>query len=253
VIRASLNAGLKPGAAFLPMHWTDQFSSSGPAGTLVHALTDPISGQPDLKGTRVKVTALSEAWRGVLLRLHGGEPEFGGEVWWAKSPLASGFSFQLAGRRALAEEIDSEPVLRRLLGISAEAELISYSDARQGIFRYAGIAHGRLTGCAYFAAPGAAIPDNDQARVLLGREISAMQRIALLAGVATQNRRDNSKTVCSCFSVSEARIRDAIRKDGLTNPAEIGALLKAGTNCGSCIPELKTLLAAGAPQLEESQ
>jgi assimilatory nitrate reductase catalytic subunit len=253
VIRAALDASLKPGEAFLPMHWTDQFSSSGPAGRLVHALTDPVSGQPDLKATPVQVGALPEAWRGVLLRLDAGEPVIGKDVWWAKSPLAAGFSFQLAGWRALAEEIDCEPVLRRLLGISADAELISYSDVRQGTFRYAGIAHGRLTGCAYFAAPGAMIPDSDQARALLGREITAMQRIALLAGVTTHNARESSRIVCSCFSVSEGRIRAAIRQDGLTTPAEIGALLKAGTNCGSCIPELKTLLVLEAPQLEESR
>jgi assimilatory nitrate reductase catalytic subunit len=253
VIRASLDTGLRPGEVFLPMHWTDQFSSSGPAGRLVHALTDPVSGQPDLKGTQVTVASLSEAWRGVLLRLDSAEPIIGSDVWWAKSPLTTGFFFQLAGWRALAEEIDCEPVLRRLLGISADAELISYSDTRQGTFRYAGIAHGRLTGCAYFAAPGAALPDSDQARVLLGREITAMQRIALLAGVTTHNARESSNTVCSCFSVSEARIRAAIRNGGLTTPAEIGALLKAGTNCGSCIPELKKLLAASAPLLEKSR
>ena len=253
VVRASLDAGLRPGEVFLPMHWTDQFSSSGPVGTLVHALTDPVSGQPDLKGTRVQVAALAESWRGMLLRLDGVEPEIGNKVWWAKSPLVTGVAFQLTGRRALAEEIDCEPVLRRLLGISADAELISYSDARQGTFRYAGIAQGRLTGCAYFAAPGAALPDSDQARALLGREITAMQRIALLAGVTDSGTRENGRTVCSCFSVSEASIRAAIRKDGLTTPAGIGAVLKAGTNCGSCIPELKKLLALEAPQMEESR
>jgi assimilatory nitrate reductase catalytic subunit len=253
VVRASLDAGLRPGEVFLPMHWTDQFSSSGPVGTLVHALTDPISGQPDLKGTRVKVAALAESWRGVLLRLGGAEPEIGNKVWWAKSPLATGVAFQLTGWRALAEEIDCEPVLRRLLGIPADAELISYSDTRQGTFRYAGIVNGRLTGCAYFTAPGATLPDSDQARALLGREITAMQRTALLAGVIESGATENSRTVCSCFSVSEARIRAAIRKDGLTSPAGIGAVLKAGTNCGSCIPELKKLLALEAPQLEESR
>ena len=48
---------------------------SGPVDRLVHALTDPVSGQPDLKGTPVRVTAITEAWRGALLRLDGGEPE----------------------------------------------------------------------------------------------------------------------------------------------------------------------------------
>ena len=61
--------GVGPAMSSLPMHWTDQFSSSGPIDRLVHALTDPVSGQPDLKGTRVDVAALAECWRGMLLRL----------------------------------------------------------------------------------------------------------------------------------------------------------------------------------------
>jgi assimilatory nitrate reductase catalytic subunit len=50
------------------------------------------------------------------------------------------------------------------------------------------------------------------------------------------------KMVCSCFAVSEDKILAAIQGEGLTTPAQIGARLKAGTNCGSCIPELKKLL-----------
>ena len=41
---------------------------------------------------------------------------------------------------------------------------------------------------------------------------------------------------------SPGNILAAIQADGLTTPAQIGARLKAGTNCGSCIPELKKLL-----------
>jgi len=47
--------------------------------------------------------------------------------------------------------------------------------------------------------------------------------------------------------VTEAAIRTAIAEKGLTSAAEIGAALKAGTNCGSCVPELKKLLGAMAP------
>jgi assimilatory nitrate reductase catalytic subunit len=36
---------------------------------------------------------------------------------------------------------------------------------------------------------------------------------------------------------------EAIEQQGLTTPEEIGSCLKAGTNCGSCIPELRSLLA----------
>ena len=68
-----------------------------------------------------------------------------------------------------------------------------------------------------------------------------MERIALLAGI-TGSGEPGGKIVCSCFAVSEEKIKAAIQADGLINAAQIGVRLKAGTNCGSCIPELKKLL-----------
>jgi assimilatory nitrate reductase catalytic subunit len=48
--------------------------------------------------------------------------------------------------------------------------------------------------------------------------------------------------VCACFGVGRNAICDAIAA-GARTPAAIGAELKAGTNCGSCIPEMKRLIA----------
>ena len=50
------------------------------------------------------------------------------------------------------------------------------------------------------------------------------------------------RTVCVCFGVDRSQIETAIRAGRLTSAAEIGGALKAGTNCGSCIPELKEIL-----------
>jgi assimilatory nitrate reductase catalytic subunit len=52
--------------------------------------------------------------------------------------------------------------------------------------------------------------------------------------------------VCACFGVGRATICDAIAS-GARSAADIGARLKAGTNCGSCIPELKRLVAESEP------
>ena len=57
--------------------------------------------------------------------------------------------------------------------------------------------------------------------------------------------------VCACFGVGRNTINDAI-KDGACSAADIGAALKAGTNCGSCIPELKRML-AHAPQASKER
>jgi assimilatory nitrate reductase catalytic subunit len=51
--------------------------------------------------------------------------------------------------------------------------------------------------------------------------------------------------VCACFGVGRGTICDTIAA-GARSAAEIGAKLKAGTNCGSCIPELKRLIAQTA-------
>jgi assimilatory nitrate reductase catalytic subunit len=73
----------------------------------------------------------------------------------------------------------------------------------------------------------------------------------LLSGRSTEGVVSTGPVVCACFGVGRASICDAIA-DGARSAADIGARLKAGTNCGSCIPELKRLIAqadtAIAPQ-----
>ncbi len=248
VIRATLDEGVRPGDTFCAMHWTDQFTSSGPIDRLVHAVTDPVSGQPDLKGSKVRVTAVAEAWRGSLLRRSGEAPVLSDALWWAKATLETGHAFEMAGWNPLAQEIHSESVLRKLLGIAPDVELVSYSDPRKAMFRYAGIAHGELQACVFFGPPGADFAGVAQARTLLGKPISAQERIALLAGLETSGEQQRGRIVCACHGIGEDTINAAIR-EGCATPAQIGAACKAGTNCGSCIPELKTLLRAQAPVL----
>jgi assimilatory nitrate reductase catalytic subunit len=48
--------------------------------------------------------------------------------------------------------------------------------------------------------------------------------------------------VCSCFGVGRNTICSAIREQDLKTVAEVTACVKAGGNCGSCVPELKKLL-----------
>ena len=250
VLRVSINAGMRTGNVFVPMHWTDQFSSSGPVNRLVHAVTDEVSGQPDLKGTKVEAAAVTETWRGLLLRRAAGTPALGETVHWSKVPIAGGFAYEMSGWTPLTERVDCEQVLRNLLQVPEEAELVSYSDPKRSVFRYAGLIDGRLEACVFFAAPRATFPEADQASRLLGQILDPRKRLSLLAGLEP-GAAPAGKIVCSCYSVEEAAICGAIRTRKLTTPAEIGAILRAGTNCGSCIPELKKLLAVDAAQVSE--
>ena len=53
---------------------------------------------------------------------------------------------------------------------------------------------------------------------------------------------DEGPRVCACFGVTRDAIRHAIVTKRLTSPHEIGEALRAGTNCGSCVPEIEGIL-----------
>jgi assimilatory nitrate reductase catalytic subunit len=72
------------------------------------------------------------------------------------------------------------------------------------------------------------------------------QRRMLLSGKSNDGLANAGPIVCACFGVGRTTICDAIA-GGARSADEVGAKLKAGTNCGSCIPELKRLIAQTAP------
>jgi len=51
--------------------------------------------------------------------------------------------------------------------------------------------------------------------------------------------------VCRCYSVSKKEIADAISACGYATVAEIQDALGAGTICGRCISEIRSILASG--------
>jgi assimilatory nitrate reductase catalytic subunit len=53
---------------------------------------------------------------------------------------------------------------------------------------------------------------------------------------------DSGVTVCACFGVGRNAIEAEIAK-GCNDLSSLGHRLKAGTNCGSCLPELRRLVA----------
>jgi assimilatory nitrate reductase catalytic subunit len=78
---------------------------------------------------------------------------------------------------------------------------------------------------------------------LFNREqLSDGERMALLSGRPPASAHNSGHIVCACHNVGENDLRAAIAA-GADSVESLGIRLKAGTNCGSCIPELKRLLA----------
>jgi assimilatory nitrate reductase catalytic subunit len=238
-----LAAEQRPGEIFAPMHWTDSFASSGPIDRLVSAAADPISGQPELKGTPVSLKPLRTCWRGTLLRYAADEALPEGPYWWARVPLDRGHVFSVAGWEPLPEQSGLDDWAARLLGASPAPELISYADRGRGIFRYASIVDDRLDACLFLARRAEALPPTGPSVAALGRTILPNARLGLLAGrLVDHATAEDAGAICVCFSVGRRALSRAIVERRLTSVAEIGAALRAGTNCGSCLPELRQIL-----------
>src|SRR5262249_26453988 len=131
-----------------------------------------------------------------------------------------------------------------LLDAPLAAELVIYADPRRGTFRYACVVGTRLTACLFVAADKSSLPSRDALAALLGTRIEPEMRTLVLAGnpAGATAQSASGPTICACFGVGLHTLHSAIASRRLTSVREIGAMLRAGTNCGSCIPELRAIL-----------
>ena len=244
VLPVRRSAAPRRGEVFAPMPGTDRVTSAGPIGRLVGGATDPISGQPELKATPVRVAAVAALWRGILLRRIELPRLPDGPYHWARLPLLVGHAFSLAGWRPLPSGRASEAWIADLLATPDGGELVIYADPGRGTFRYASLVGDRLDACLLLAGKAAALPSREALAGLIGTGITGEARTPLLALCLGQSGAvdDPDGTVCACFSVGSRALNCAIIERRLTSIAEVGAALRAGTNCGSCIPEIAAIL-----------
>jgi assimilatory nitrate reductase catalytic subunit len=121
-----------------------------------------------------------------------------------------------------------------------------------GRYRGARVTGNRLQACV-FVATTKALPSRTWLGGLFAEEsISDATRFAILAGRSAKPGMETGPIVCSCFSVGRSTLLRAIRSQSLVTAEEVGKALRAGTNCGSCVPELKALLAEAGGAAEKA-
>ncbi|HEU5442548.1 MAG TPA: molybdopterin-dependent oxidoreductase [Steroidobacteraceae bacterium] len=238
VVRTRTSGEVSRGTVFVPMHWSDTCASEARVGALVSPAVDPISGEPEFKHTPASVELFPVEWHGVVLARR---PIATREMtWWALVRGQGFLRYELAGRKRPA---DWAQWVRALLEVpTLESDYLEYSDAASGIYRAAYVAGDRLEGYAYFS-PRPELPARGWLASLFAKEnLSACERLALLAGRPLQPADDAGPLVCSCFAVGRNTLSRLIDSEGLTNAQQVGERLRAGTSCGSCLPEIGKLL-----------
>ncbi|MDE2146789.1 MAG: molybdopterin-dependent oxidoreductase [Burkholderiales bacterium] len=259
VLPARASEGVAPAQAFVAMHWGDEFVSGG-----VNALTSPalcpLSRQPELKHAAVRIERAELPWRLVALAWCGEAQAL--QLRQALRPLFEGFSFaacvpfgrERSGvlfRAAAATPADDALVAQVAALFDLEgARVLHYRDPRRGQRRSLRLAgDGADQRLEAFLLAGDTRAEAWIAPLLQQQAPTQALGRALLAPGATAPgpvpARDPQ--VCGCFDVGQSRIVQVLA--GLAGPAEqrlaaMQGVLRCGTQCGSCLPELRRLAAS---------
>lgn len=232
IARAQLSEHQQPGSLFSPMHWSQQFARKGQINSLVAKVCDVDSGQPESKQTAVRLQRWQPAWYGEIFTV--GEIVFAEDIQWWRQASPGAAHFLCAA--------DSDPRAWAATLTAGRGWQLQYASGDGELYHLLAWHDGRLR-LAFYAAK--AWPDIDRQAVLAAFENAPHGRHSLLAGRAPGGAAAPGRTVCSCFSVGEMTILGAIAS-GCHTVAMLGEKLRCGTNCGSCIPELKALLPKAA-------
>jgi assimilatory nitrate reductase catalytic subunit len=261
------------------MHWGGEFVSglaSQSLGQGVNSLTiaayDPVSEQPELKFAAIKVSKANLPWH---LHAFGWFDEAAAlslqielRTLFAHSTFATATLFgrddarqQTGVNLTLANLELFEPALlervRELFCLSqstATKSIMTYRDQRKFVERLLAIEHNAerknlssvmLTGAAVDLEAGTWLKQYLEAFT----DISALGRKLLSPGkVAPQPVIARGKIICNCFDVSEQSITQCLQQTATSDSEDLLAVLQTkldcGTNCGSCLPELKNMVAS---------
>ncbi|MDZ7865370.1 molybdopterin-dependent oxidoreductase [Acidovorax sp.] len=278
-VLADANLGLSQ--AFMAMHWGSEYlsgqSSTGERLSGVNALTTsaycPTSKQPELKHAAVKILKAEMPWTLLAMAWLPGDKALAARE--SLSALMEAFPFASCvpfsnntplsepGRertgvllRAAGHEAPPDALIERieaLLGLGT-ADTLRYADRKRGQRRAARLAR-RDDGSSTLEAIVLAGDTSAQGwiKTLLQEELPAQTYGRLLlvpsakAPVAVQSR---GKTVCTCFNVTDVAITGTLAQCHGTDEdrlAQLQGQLRCGTNCGSCLPELKRMVRATGP------
>lgn len=247
IVAVTSDDSVRPGQAFLPMHWGDRFLKGG-VNLLTQPAFDPLSKQPELKHSGVRLEAVQLPWQ--LFALIEGDVQ---QHFEALRPLCERFAYvslSLTGRerpalllRAAHTEAPDLQLLKnidQLLGLN-DGPVMAYDDPRRSIGKRVKIEKGRIT--AIRLAGETLARHWLQSLWLEGRADEQLRRWLLAPLSAPPGAGTSSnKILCNCKNVSEHAICAGISRglglDGLKQ--ELGC----GTQCGSCVPEIKRLLAS---------
>ena len=276
-LRAKADESVARNQAVLPMHWGPEFfgGKAGVAG--VNALTteafDPYSKQPELKHAAVNIQRVHLPWQ-VVVFVHSDKwlslwqkarsmyPQFDAAVCVPVGREQAGVLF-----RAACAEAPPKEVIDRLQALfeCEGGDVMVYSDPKTGVRRRIGLSvHTAVctTGTEQTATLAKVflagnVESEGWLRNCFDSQLDVMPWRSFLLAPASQPpgvQTQAVQMVCNCIGVSRQAIEAGIaiacaKEPGASEAEQLASLqgsLKCGTECGSCVPEIRKLIRAQA-------
>jgi len=269
-LRAKADESVARNQAVLPMHWGPEFFGGKYGVGGVNALTteafDPYSKQPELKHSAVNIQTAHLPWQ-VVVFVYG---EHWLSLWQKARAMYSEFDAAVCvpvGReqtgvlfRAACAQAPAKEIIDRLQALfeCEGGDVMVYSDPQTGARRRIGVklqttAQGAQTATLAKVFLAGNIESESWLRNYFDQQLDVMPLRGFLLAPASQPpgvQTEAVRMVCNCVGVSEQSIQAGLAIACSSNPnasendllAGLQGSLKCGTQCGSCVPEIRKLI-----------
>ncbi|MFH4853562.1 molybdopterin-dependent oxidoreductase [Vibrio diabolicus] len=223
--KVAIDEGLGFQELFMSMHWAGRYGGESSVNAIINSAKDPISGQPAFKSSYVEVQDAAVKTYGMFIGTQFDSGKFLYSAFQAESNL--GIWRFAHDKRPKKQSFYRTEKSRRITIDIAQGWLAVDYDLVGDV---------RIIRSVLVVSSEPIQTDYTNFTHLIGKPMELSQVLTI-----TQSQ-SSAKLVCSCFRVTDKQIHDAMEKQDCTSLTQLQNKLKCGTNCGSCVSQIKQMV-----------
>ncbi|HHF2853607.1 TPA: nitrate reductase [Vibrio diabolicus] len=223
--KVAIDEGLGFQDLFMSMHWAGRYGGESSVNAIINSAKDPISGQPAFKSSYVEVQDAAVKTYGMFIGTQFDSGKFLYSAFQAESNLGI-WRFAHDKRPKKQSFCRTEKSRRITIDIALGWLAVDYDL----------VGDVRIIRSVLVVSSEPIQTDYTNFTHLIGKPMELSQLLTI-----TQSQ-SSAKLVCSCFRVTDKQIHDAMEKQDCTSLTQLQNKLKCGTNCGSCVSQIKQMV-----------
>ncbi|MCS0030497.1 molybdopterin-dependent oxidoreductase [Vibrio alginolyticus] len=223
--KVAIDEGLGFQELFMSMHWAGRYGGESSVNAIINSAKDPISGQPAFKSSYVEVQDAAVKTYGMFIGTQFESNQFLYSAFQVETNL--GIWRFAHDKRPKKQSFCRTEKSRRITIDIAQGWLAVDYDLVGDV---------RIIRSVLVVSSEPIQTDYTNFTHLIGKPMELSQLLTI-----TQSQ-SSAKLVCSCFRVTDKQIHNAMEKQDCTSLTQLQNKLKCGTNCGSCVSQIKQMV-----------